>query len=209
MEAETEKLTCKSPEAYGASEVPDREASDLPPIPRTYLGLLHCPQSVLAAYAMALAQQATGINAGVPVRRGGPVGGGVPLLLVCTKGRLEIIGGRIRLTDGGWHSTAFGYPPTAVGYPPTAVGYPPTAVWWDGGTAVTLRPPSVTARGGAGGWQVRNSVRRNVAQQNCATFCRGIFGLKPRSSLYQIHAHFLSITIQGTGNLFWRKMILL
>ena len=27
--------------------------------------------------------------------------------------------------------------------------------------------------------------------------------LRPRSSLYQIHALFLSITIQGTGNLFW------
>ena len=29
-------------------------------------------------------------------------------------------------------------------------------------------------RGGGGIWQVRNSERRNVAQQNCTTFCRGI-----------------------------------
>ena len=46
--------------------------------------------------------------------------------------------------------------------------------------------------GGYGGWgirQVRNSERRNVAQQNCTTF-----GPKPRSCLHQICAHFLSIT---------------
>ena len=34
-----------------------------------------------------------------------------------------------------------------------------------------------------GGGGVRNSEQRNVAQQNCTTFCRGIQGLKPRSSL--------------------------
>ena len=45
-----------------------------------------------------------------------------------------------------------------------------------------------------GVWQVRNSERRNVAQQNCTTFCRGIQGPKPLSCLYQIYAHFLSIT---------------
>ena len=35
-----------------------------------------------------------------------------------------------------------------------------------------------TTGGGGGGereiWQMRNSERRNVAQQNCTTFCRGI-----------------------------------
>ena len=30
------------------------------------------------------------------------------------------------------------------------------------------------AWGGGGVWQVRNSERRNVAQQNCTTFCCGI-----------------------------------
>ena len=32
---------------------------------------------------------------------------------------------------------------------------------------------TLSYRGGGGFWQVRNLERRNVAQQNCTTFCRG------------------------------------
>eukprot|EP00667_Euglena_gracilis_P007393 EG_transcript_7474 len=39
------------------------EQGDNPKIPRSMAGLLQCPQSLVAAYMMALAQQATGINA--------------------------------------------------------------------------------------------------------------------------------------------------
>ena len=35
-------------------------------------------------------------------------------------------------------------------------------------------PPFFLVPGGGGIWHVRNSERRNVAQQNCTTFCRGI-----------------------------------
>jgi SP family arabinose:H+ symporter-like MFS transporter len=42
---------------------PKSPADAVPEIPRSLLGLLKCPQSLMAAYMMAVAQQATGINA--------------------------------------------------------------------------------------------------------------------------------------------------
>lgn len=64
---ESTKL-CNTDAGYGGYEDGEKGNAlaadeDAVEIPRSILGLLKCPQSLIAAYMMALAQQATGINA--------------------------------------------------------------------------------------------------------------------------------------------------
>ena len=70
VDCETTKLGAEK-KGYGGYDdgqkgaLQREEEREYPDIPRSMVGLLQCPQSLVSAYMMALAQQATGINAGM------------------------------------------------------------------------------------------------------------------------------------------------
>eukprot|EP00668_Euglena_longa_P042174 GGOE01055623.1.p1 GENE.GGOE01055623.1~~GGOE01055623.1.p1 ORF type:complete len:485 (+),score=133.72 GGOE01055623.1:71-1525(+) len=65
--SESRRLVEESPATYGNYDDPECHAlaaeGDYPRITRSIMGLLECPQALVGAYMMAIAQQATGINA--------------------------------------------------------------------------------------------------------------------------------------------------